>query len=102
MPSRIPGIMPAWNIPDGNAYTGTCNDHGHAGGYDWAHNGRGRCHCHGEIIIYPSSTMAGISMLPRLHTSAMAVPDMPANTMLATIFTSARLPRKCPERNYRN
>ena len=47
---------------------------------------------------YPSSTMAGISMLPRLHTSAMAVPDMPANTMLATIFTSARLPRKCPRK----
>ena len=42
--------------------------------------------------------MAGISIPPREHTSAMAVPEMPAKTMDATMFTSARLPVKWPRK----
>jgi hypothetical protein len=47
-------------------------------------------------LEYPCSVIALISIVPRPAASAIAVPDMPANTTEPTTFTWPRPPRIHP------
>ncbi len=92
-------MMPAWNILPTEMLTQepamTLGTLGRDDGAD--HRGSSR-NCNREVVVVAVLHHGGISILPREHTSAMAVPEMPAKTMDATMFTSARLPVKWPKK----
>lgn len=53
-------------------------------------------------LVYPALVIISISIRPNPEASAVADPEIPANSILARILTCARPPRICPTRVSQN